>query len=329
MTDVYAIGFDIGGTKCAVILGQFVGVDDIRIIEKKRFATREAASPEDCLLTMCGLMEELLAAHQVKREDVCGIGISCGGPLDSALGIIQSPPNLPGWDDIPAVKIVSEKTGLPAKLENDANACGLAEWKFGAGRGFSDMIFLTFGTGLGAGIIAGGRLLTGRSGMAGECGHIRLAAGGPVGYGKAGSFEGFCSGGGIAQLGQMYARDAIAKGKPAVWCPAEADLENVTAKVIGDAAEAGDADAIAVYAESGKRLGEGLSVLIDILNPERIVIGSIFARSEGLLRPAMQEVIDRETLPQSAAVCKVVPAQLGEAIGDMASLAIAKDAFVK
>lgn len=324
---VYAIGFDIGGTKCAVILGEFVGTDDIRICDKKRFATKEAGSPENCLLTMCSLAEELLKENNVDKASVCGIGISCGGPLDSSLGIVQSPPNLPGWDDIPAVKIVTEATGLPAKLENDANACALAEWKFGAGRGFSDMIFLTFGTGLGAGIIAGGRLLAGRSGMAGECGHIRLAANGPVGYGKAGSFEGFCSGGGIAQLGQMYARNALENGKPAAWCPTEADLPNVNAKVIGDAAENGDADAKAVYAESGKRLGEGLSVLIDILNPERIVIGSIFARSEGLLRPAMEEVIAREALPQSSAVCKVVPAELGEAIGDIASLAIAKDCF--
>ena len=327
MAEKYAVGFDIGGTKCAVILGQFSGSDDIKILEKKKFSTRDAASPEDCLLTMCGLMEELLDAHQVKRENVCGIGLSCGGPLDSSRGIIQSPPNLPGWDDIPAVKIVSEKTNLPAKLENDANACALAEWKFGAGRGFSDMIFLTFGTGLGAGIIAGGRLLSGRSGMAGECGHIRLAASGPIGYGKAGSFEGFCSGGGIAQLGQMYVKEAVANGRTVSWCPSLEDLDKVNAKVIGDAAENGDADAVAVYAESGKRLGEGLSVLIDILNPERIVIGSIFARSEALLRPAMQEVIDRETLPQSSSVCKVVPAQLGEAIGDVASLAIAKDAF--
>ena len=326
---VYAVGFDIGGTKCAVILGEFVGADDIKIVAKKRFATKEAATPENCLLSMCSLMEELLSECGVAKSSVCGIGISCGGPLDSSAGIIQSPPNLPGWDDIPAVKIVTETTGLPAKLENDANACALAEWKFGAGRGFSDMIFLTFGTGLGAGIIAGGRLLTGRSGMAGECGHIRLAANGPVGYGKAGSFEGFCSGGGIAQLGQMYARQAIENGKPAAWCPSLEQLDTVNAKVIGDAAENGDEDAKAVYAESGKRLGEGLSVLIDILNPERIVIGSIFARSEALLRPAMEEVIAREALPQSSSVCKVVPAELGEAIGDIASLVIAKDCFVR
>ena len=214
---------------------------------------------------------------------------------------------------------------MRAFLQNDANACALAEWRFGAGRGTSDMVFLTFGTGLGAGIIANGRLLGGRSGMGGECGHIRLAPSGPVGYGKAGSFEGFCSGGGIAQLGRFRAEAALKAGRPLPWCPTEADLPSVSAKTIGDAADRGDSDALAVYEESGRRLGEGLSILIDILNPECIVIGSIFARSEHLLRPSMERVIAAEALPQSASVCRVVPAQLGEAIGDIASLAIAAE----
>ncbi len=320
-----AAGFDVGGTKCAVVLGEFTSDGTIQILGKKRFATADFRNPEACLLEMCRLFEELIAELKISKESVCGIGISCGGPLDSVRGIVQSPPNLPGWDDIPAVAIVEKQTSLRAKLENDANACALAEWKFGAGRGTSDMVFLTFGTGLGAGIIANGRLLSGRSGMAGECGHIRLAPSGPVGYGKTGSFEGFCSGGGIAQLGRFRAEEALKAGKPLAWCKSSDDLPSVSAKVIGDAAENGDADALAVYEESGRRLGEGLSILIDILNPERIVIGSIFARSENLLRPAMERVIVAEALPQSSAVCEVVPAQLGEAIGDIASLAIAAE----
>lgn len=321
----FAAGFDIGGTKCAVILGEFSGDGQIRIPGKKRFATADFRNPEACLLEMCRLLDELLAEHGVAKDSVRGIGISCGGPLDSVRGVVQSPPNLPGWDDIPAVKIVETRTGLRAKLENDANACALAEWRFGAGRGTSDMVFLTFGTGLGAGIIANGRLLAGRSGMAGECGHIRLAPSGPTGYGKAGSFEGFCSGGGIAQLGRFRAEEALKAGQPLAWCPTSGDLPSVSAKTIGDAAERGDADALAVYEESGRRLGEGLSILIDILNPECIVIGSIFARSENLLRPAMERVIATETLPQSSRVCRIVPARLGEAIGDIASLAIAAE----
>ena len=186
-------------------------------------------------------------------------------------------------------------------------------------------IFLTFGTGLGAGIIAGGRLLEGCSGMAGECGHIRLAESGPYGYGKKGSFEGFCSGGGIARLGRFHAERLIREGHPPRWCPDTSALSGLTAKIIGDAAEDGDSEARAVYEESGRRLGQGLAILIDILNPERIVIGSIFVRSESLLRPAMERSMEAEALPQSARCCRVVPALLGERLGDVASLAIAAE----
>lgn len=324
MSSTYAIGFDIGGTKCAVILGRIVG-GAVQVVSKRRFATSEAASPEDCLERMCREARELTAEAGIGMEAVSGAGISCGGPLNSTAGVIQSPPNLPGWDNIPAVAVVSGRLGIPAGLENDANACAIAEWRFGAGRGSRDMIFLTFGTGLGAGIISGGRLISGHSGMAGECGHIRLAPDGPTGYGKAGSFEGFCSGGGLAQVGRARAVAAIRAGRPFAWCPSEAEAAGITAKVIGDAAEDGDQDAIRIYRDCGRKLGEGLSILIDILNPEVIVIGSIFARSENLLREAMAEAIAREALPVSAAVCRVVPAGLGEAIGDIASLAVAME----
>ncbi len=315
-------GFDIGGTKCAVLLGCQSESQTIDILGKQRFATADFRNPENCLAEMGHLLEHLFQEQNIHKHEVAGIGISCGGPLDSEHGIIQSPPNLPGWDNIPVVKLVESQTGLHAKLENDANACALAEWKFGAGRGTQNMIFLTFGTGLGAGIIANGRLLSGHSGMAGECGHIRLATSGPLGYGKNGSFEGFCSGGGIAQLGVLHAKAALKAGHPLDWCPTYDALLQITAKKIGDAAENGDAEAISIYRESGEYLGRGLAVLIDLLNPECIVIGSIFARSEHLLRPAMERTISEEALTQSASVCRIVPAQLGEGIGDIASLAI-------
>lgn len=324
----FAAGFDIGGTKCAVLLGELDG-EKIRVIGKKRFATADFRDPVRCLSEMCRLLNGLLQELRLKKRDVIGIGISCGGPLDSESGIVLSPPNLPGWDAVPAVAIAERETGLRAKLENDANACALAEWKFGAGKGCANMVFLTFGTGLGAGIIANGRLLSGHSGMAGECGHLRLARSGPVGYGKAGSFEGFCSGEGIAQLGRARAAKALKKGSPPAWCPTEADLPKVTAKLLGDAAEHGDTEALAVYRESGRRLGEGLAFLIDILNPECIVIGSVFARSENLLRPEMERRIAGEALPASARVCRIVPAALGESVGDIASLSIAVEAFAR
>lgn len=320
----YDFGFDIGGTKCAVILGG-IGGDAPAILAKRRFATADCPSPRACLEKMCALAGELRLENGLPADAFRGVGISCGGPLNPVRGIIQSPPNLPGWDDVPAAEIVSSLTGLPARLQNDANACALAEWRFGAGRGTRDMVFLTFGTGMGAGIIANGALVSGCSGMAGECGHIRLAPDGPEGYGKHGSFEGFCSGGGIARLARARAEAALRSGRPFAWCKSAGQLKDITAKSVAEAADSGDSDAKAVFEESGARLGQALALLVDILNPERIVIGSIFARAEHLLRPAMERAIAAEALPQTASACKVVPAALGEAVGDFASLAVAEE----
>ena len=297
------IGVDIGGTKCAVVLGDEEG----RVLKKEKFAT------EDC----AGTLAKIRAA--VERMGACdAIGISCGGPLDPQAGVILSPPNLPGWDHVEIVKQFEEAFGVPVFLRNDADACALAEWKFGAGQGARDMIFLTFGTGFGAGLILGGRLYTGACGAAGEVGHIRLADHGPVGYGKSGSFEGFCSGGGLAQLGQIVAREQQQMGHPVAFADGE-----ITAKTVADAAKAGDPHAIEVYRRCGRMLGRGIALLIDILNPQRIVIGSIFQRAEGLLREEMEAVIRQETLAPSREACQIVPAQLEDSIGDVAAPCIA------
>ena len=313
----HLLGFDIGGTKCAAILGKVSPNNQFQILERRVFSTSSARSPELCISRLMSEGEAMVSALPGVMPEA--IGISCGGPLDSHRGIIMSPPNLPGWDDVPICEIIGNHFHLPVKLCNDADACALAEWRFGAGRGTQNMAFLTFGTGLGAGLILQGKLYSGACGMAGECGHIRLANDGPVGYGKRGSFEGFCSGGGIAQLGQAYAARHI----PLPWCKSHAEIASITAKDIANAANSGDASARAIFEESGRRLGAGLSILIDLLNLERIVIGSIFQRCEHLLRPSMEEVLKQETLPQSLAKCSIVPAALGENIGDVAALSVA------
>lgn len=309
------IGFDIGGTKCAVCIGQETN-GNLHILDKRSILTEHSISPYEMIDRMCMLAEEM--TNQIE----C-IGISCGGPLDPRRGIIQSPPNLPGWDDVKIVKYLKNKYGCKVYLQNDANACAIAEWKYGAGQGCKNIIFLTFGTGFGAGLILDGKLYAGASDMAGECGHMRLSPFGPVGYGKAGSFEGFCSGGGIAQLGQMMARESLQMGKAVSYCSDVKQLGTITAKSIADYANEGYADAKAVFEVCGEKLGYGLSILIDILNPERIVIGSIFQRSEHLLRASMERVIQKECLEATRKVCKVVPAKLEENIGDYAALAVA------
>lgn len=325
MDDRFLLGFDIGGTKCAVVLGrENPSGDGIGILGKTRFPTAETAGPMDCLERFCKEAEILLSRNSLSVPAVAGIGVSCGGPLDSRRGVILSPPNLPGWDDVPAADVLKKRFSLPVFLQNDANACAVAEWKYGAGRGTENMIFLTFGTGMGGGLILNGRLYSGTNDNAGECGHIRLEPYGPVGYGKAGSMEGFCSGGGIARIARMRIQEQMQRGKKISWA---ADPELVDARLVAEAAEQGDALALGIYRESARHLGRGLSIMIDLLNPEVIVIGSVFARSEKLFRDGMMQEIQREALPLSASVCRIVPAELGEKIGDIASLALARGGF--
>lgn len=308
---MYCIGFDIGGTKCAVSLGE-LKENEIKVLEREEVST---SSP---LKTMEQLSKYV---EQFKQEkEVVSAGISCGGPLDTEKGIILTPPNLPGWHGFAIVEYIQKRFGLKATLENDANACAVAEWKYGAGRGATNMVFFTFGTGLGAGLILNGKLYSGTNGNAGEFGHMRLAKNGPIGYGKAGSFEGFCSGGGITRL-------AIEMGKRCKAMPEcireMGGYENVTTKKLSQAAFSGDKFAKKVFAKSGEMLGKGLSVVIDVLNPEKIVLGGVFMRSSELLIPTMEKEIRKEALTDSAKVCEIVPAQLNENIGDIAALSIA------
>lgn len=311
---MYILGFDIGGTKCAVITAQWDG-SSITLLKKEKCDTDLHISPEEMIGRMMEMADGILEGKPDK------IGVSCGGPLNSQTGFVLGPPNLPGWDNVPVVDLLKAHYGVPVHLQNDANACAVAEWKFGAGRGTKNMVFLTFGTGLGAGLILDGKLYTGTNDNAGECGHIRLAPDGPVGFGKAGSFEGFCSGGGIGKLGYMLAMQKK-DGYPGYFHEGMTESD-VTAKALAEAARAGDETAQMVYKISGEYLGRGLSVLIDILNPEKIVIGSVFARAQDLLWPSAEKLIGQEALDISAACCQVVPAELSENIGDYAAIATA------
>jgi len=207
--------------------------------------------------------------------------------------------------------------------ENDANACALAEWLMGAGKGTSNMVFLTFGTGMGAGLILNKRLYSGTNDLGGEVGHMRLENTGPVGFGKAGSFEGFCSGGGIAQLAKTIVSDRLNKNQNVEFCPSVDLISEIDAKMVALAANNGDPVALEIIDISAEYLGRGLAILIDILNPECIVIGSIYARNEMLFKPLVDKVLKREAIPSALEVCSIRPAELGDSIGDYAALCVA------
>lgn len=316
----YLVGLDIGGTKCAVTLGIREKDAPPRIVSKSFFLTERG----DPYVVLGGLTEELdklLKERSAEYSDISGIGISCGGPLDSEKGIIMSPPNLPGWDNIEICRYFSERTGAPCRLQNDANACAVAEWKYGNGRGMKNMVFLTFGTGLGAGLILDGRLYRGTHDMAGEIGHIRLEKDGPTGYGKAGSAEGFCSGGGLKQLGIKAMRGCGSDS--ALYKACNGDEERVSAKIIAELAYKGDAVCKGIYDECAERLGFVISVLCDVVDPEAVIIGGIFMRSDDLLYDGIKAVTEREALIP----CKVLKAGLSENIGDYAALSIAEGGY--
>jgi glucokinase len=300
------IGLDIGGTKCAVVRAAVDGIPR----EVRRFPTTNVRDT----------LEQFYAAIEEMGVDAYPIfGISCGGPLDSEAGVILSPPNLPGWDRVAIVNELTNRFGGEAYLMNDANAGALAEWEYGAAAGYRNVLFLTFGTGMGAGIILDNRLYEGTSGYAGEVGHVRLAADGPVGYGKAGSFEGLCSGGGIGRLAQAKAREL--GGRVAFN---SGSIEDITARDVAQAAEEGDPVAMDLLLTVGRYLGLGLSLLVDILNPQVIVMGGIYGRCQRFLEPAMRRALGEESLPRPLRDCRIVPAALGEEIGNYAAVAVAR-----
>ena len=303
------IGLDIGGTKCAVIESDAEG----RIIQSISFPTMGVSE------TLENIYKTI---EKIGPSADPAFGIACGSPQDSRRGIILAPPNLPDWQDVAIVDQLTGRFGGRGWLMNDANSCALAEWIYGAGRGSRHMLFMTFGTGLGGGLILNGRIYEGATGDAGELGHIRLAEEGPVGFGKSGSFEGFCSGGGIARMARDRAREREGRvafnpgGSPET-------IDRITTRDVALAAEAGDELACGILSESGRRLGQGLAMIIDLLNLECIVIGSVFARCGKFLEPAMREVLEREVLPPSLRACRIVPAELGEDLGNYSAVSVA------
>jgi glucokinase len=315
------VGVDIGGTKTAVVVSR----KPPEAISRIEFATRPDKGPQQAIDQILAGLHRMLTDLKADPERLSGIGVSCGGPLDPHTGVIQAPPNLSTWIDIPIVEILRREFGCPVLLENDANAGALAEHRYGAGQGTRNMVFLTMGTGLGAGIIIDKKLYSGSSEMAGEIGHVRLTRTGPVGYHKAGSVEGWASGGGMAQIARAMLNSARKRGRKSLLLDL-AEGHAITARDVGVAAAEGDALARSIVTATGKKLGLALAILVDILNPERIVIGGLAMRLGDMLLEPARRVLREEALAPALAVCSVVPAMLDESIGDVAALCIAMDA---
>lgn len=298
------LGLDIGGTKTAVVTGSERG----EVVSRVQFAT---ASERDFEKVFGELSATIVQAMSKAPKPVTAISVSVGGPLDILKGIIQSPPNLPGWNNIPLKDLLVDRFSLPVFVEHDGNAGALAEFYFGAGRGYRNIVFLTMGTGLGAGLILDGKVYRGATDTAGELGHIRIAEDGPLCYGKSGSLEGYGSGTGMAELARMMF--------PSLW------NESSTIADVYSAWKKGSPEAQQVFEKAGFYLGRGFAMIADLINPERIILGGLGNRIADAFMPSAEKIFRREALSKSSAACSIVPAQLGEAIGDIASLCAALD----
>jgi glucokinase len=300
------IGLDIGGTKLACVEGSARG----GILARQEMPTSASEPFERRFPAIVSMVNSQLRGARAAGREVVALSVSVGGPLNIADGVLLNPPHLPGWHNVRLKdRLAGEYPQLPVFVEHDGNAGALAEFYFGVGRGRSDLrhlIFLTFGTGLGAGFIVNGAILHGASDTAGEIGHWRLSQDGPVAFGKRGSWEAFSSGAGLVLLANRLF--------PLRW-PLQTPIRSLVEMMLSD-----DADALIVAKQAGQRMGQGLALLIDALNPQVIVLGSLaVALGERILGPARQ-VVAEEALPQAAAACEIVPSVLGSQIGDVACL---------
>jgi glucokinase len=317
------LGIDVGGTKLAVgIVSPDGQVEGFRSIPARR-----EEGPARMIERHLELAREVVAAGGGwERIELVGVGI--GGPLDPERGIIQSPPNLPGWDEIPLADIVRVSLGRPTFVENDASAAALAEAWWGSGRGCRSFVYLTISTGIGGGIVLDGRLERGANGNAGELGHISVDfRGWPCpGCGRRGCLEAFASGTNIARR----AREAVAVGLEAGTLDPRSGLvaragtaDAITAADVATAAAEGDPVARAVWDETTEVLGAGVATILDVFNPDRIALGGGVAQAGDLLLVPVRRRALADALPPAAAAAEIVLAELGPALGVAGAAAIA------
>jgi glucokinase len=312
--DDLVLGLDVGGTKLAA--GVVAG--DGRVLSMEVAPSNVEDGPDTMIERHLDLGRTAVAAAGVPWARIRAVGIACGGPLDPFAGVIQSPPGLPGWDDVPLVATVETALRRPTVVDNDATACAIAEWRFGAGRerGASHLVYLTISTGVGGGLILDGRVYRGAAGNAGELGHLTIDyEGRQCGCGRRGCLEAYVSGPQIA----ARARERLAEGRASSL----ATSAEVTARDVSEAAAAGDVLASEIWDETTAMLGSAIANVLDVFNPELVVLGGGVTRAGDQLLAPVREAALRQAMAPARRSAEIVLAGLGDQLGVVSAATVA------
>ena len=304
----YRIGVDVGGTNVKIALVDFDG----KIIYSNTVPTRAEMGYEAGVNNIKQAIKELMQETSATAKTIEAIGFGLPGQIDYKEGLVKNLQNIPGWVNIPLAKIIEEEFSIPTRLDNDVRCAALGELNFGAGKGCENLICITVGTGIGSGIVLNGKLVRGAANAAGEIGHIKMQmTGGPLcGCGDYGCFEAYASGPAIVTMAKEY----ISGGKSAKYKEMAPD-GIITPYLVAQAALQGDAVSIQIFKQMGKIIGTGLASVVNLLNPQKIIIGGGVADAgDILLEPIRQTILDR-AMPIQGQSVEVVPAQLANSAG--------------
>lgn len=301
------IGIDVGGTNVKIALVNDKG----SIIYSNSIPTRAEMGYEYTINNMKEAIRDLLKETKTAAKDIEGMGFGFPGQIDCKKGIVRLAPNIPGWVEVPIAEIMEKEFKIPTRVDNDVRCAALGELNFGAGVGCENLICITVGTGIGSGLIINGKLVRGASNAAGEIGHIKLDMnGGPLcGCGDRGCLEAFASGPSIVALAEEY----IKGGKSTKY--RELANPDITPYIVSEAAKQGDPVAKRIFTIVGKYIGVGLASVVNLLNPEKIIIGGGVAAAGDILMNPIKETLVKRAMPIAGSTVQVVPAQLGNTAG--------------
>ncbi|MEU5363964.1 ROK family protein [Streptomyces sp. NPDC005925] len=309
------LALDIGGTKLAA----GVVAADGTVLSSAVCPTRAPEGPDQALKRLIDLGRQAVASAGADLGGLIGTGIGCGGPLDPYTGVLTGPPHLPGWVDVPITELARAAYGHDAVLDNDGTAGAAGQWRFGAGRGSDHVVYLTLSTGVGGGAVFEGRTFRGAAGNGGEPGHVTVRSGGRRcrSCERAGCLEAYASGTSIAER----AREGLAEG--AGGDSALNALEDVTAADVTAAVRAGDPFATALWEETLDLLGSGLTSIVNLYEPEVLVLGGGVTRAADLLFEPVRRRVAAQAMGPAAAAVRIVPATGGEHAGLLGAAAVA------